>query len=164
MTICWISTDLPVYHVTHGHSDPHARSLDVVVVQMLEDIQSKAGEGHGSSVNIHHGETLLVVRVVILKVLDYFPQKKWLEHSNGLLYERVMKHIVGTGSGLKTCFLLTALFQLLYARLVETFYFYKWLQLSLYYTWKTHTQVVFKGALCNFFTELLRKICLYFEL
>lgn len=84
--ICWIFADLSVYHVTHGHSYLHACSLDVVEVEMLEDSQSKGGEGHRSGITIHHAKTSLVVRVIILKVQDYFPQKKWLDDFNGLLY------------------------------------------------------------------------------
>ena len=84
--ICRIVTDLPIYHVTHRHSYPHACSLDVVVVEMLEDSQSKGGEGHCSSIPINHAKTSLVIWVIMLKELDYFPKKKWLNDFDGLLY------------------------------------------------------------------------------
>lgn len=81
-------TDLPVDHVTHSHSNPHACSLDMIVVEMLEDSQSKRGDGHRSSVNIRHAKTSLIIGVTILKEKDYLPQKKWLDHFDCLLYDK----------------------------------------------------------------------------
>lgn len=74
--------------MTNGHSHLHAYSHHLVVVEVLEDAQPKGRQGHSSSVNVHHDETPVVVRVVILKELDYFPQKKWLDDFNYLLYDK----------------------------------------------------------------------------
>lgn len=74
--------------MTHGNSNLHAYSLDMVVVEMAKESQSKGGEGHCSSVSVHHEKTSLVIWVIILKVHDDFPHEKWLDHFNGLLYDK----------------------------------------------------------------------------
>ncbi len=78
-------TDLRVNHVTNSHSDLHARSLDVIVVEVLENAQAEGREGHRRSVTIHHDKTSLVIWIIILKVLDYFPEKQRLDHFNYFL-------------------------------------------------------------------------------
>ena len=83
-------TDLLEDHVTYGHPSLHASSLDVIVVKMLEDCQSKSGHRHCSSIAICHIQTPLIIWVIILKVLDYFPQKKWLDHLNSFLYKEMV--------------------------------------------------------------------------
>lgn len=55
---------------------------------MLEDGQPKGREGQGSGVTTHRDEASLVIWVVIFKVVNYFPQKQWLDHFDGLLYEK----------------------------------------------------------------------------
>lgn len=83
-----LSTDLSVDHVTHGHFDPHAGSLDVVVVEMLEDGQPEGGEAHRSSVAVRHVKTPTVVRIVVLEEQDDLTQKKRLDDFNGLLDDK----------------------------------------------------------------------------
>lgn len=81
-------TDLPVNDVTDSHPHLHARSQDMVVVEVLEDRQPEGGQRQASSVAVHNDETLMVVGVIVFKVLDYFPQDKRLDHFDHLLYDR----------------------------------------------------------------------------
>lgn len=76
---------LPVDHVTNGHPHLHAHPLGYVVVDMLEDSQPERGEGQGWSGDVGHDQCSLVFWVVVLKVVNDFPQKKRLEHFNCLL-------------------------------------------------------------------------------
>lgn len=46
----YLPADLLVNHVTHGHSDLHARSLDVVEVEMMEQRQADGADRQGSCV------------------------------------------------------------------------------------------------------------------
>lgn len=78
-------TDLLVDHVTHGHSNPHANSENLIVVKMLEDRQREGGDGHGSSKAVRRVKTSSIVWVIVLKILNYFPQKKRLDDLNGFL-------------------------------------------------------------------------------
>lgn len=81
-------TDLPVNYVTDGHPHPHACPQDVVVVEVLEDGQPEGGQRQAGGVAVHDDEASLVAGVVVLKVLDYFPQDEWLDHFDDLLYDR----------------------------------------------------------------------------
>lgn len=81
-------TNLPVNDVTDGHPHLHARSQDVVVVEVLEDGQPEGGQRQAGGVAVHNDETSLIAGVVVFKVLDYFPQDKWLDHFDDLLYDR----------------------------------------------------------------------------
>lgn len=78
-------TDLLKDHMTHGHSNPHPNSDYLVVVKMLEDGQPEGGDGHGSRITIRHVKTDTILLVIVLKELDYFPQKKRLDNFNGFL-------------------------------------------------------------------------------
>lgn len=78
-------TDLPVDHVTHGHSDLHARSLDMVEVEVVDNGQSYGGQRDTSSIATGLIQSIHVIWVKILKVLDHFSQEHWLGHLNHFL-------------------------------------------------------------------------------
>ncbi|TNN61502.1 hypothetical protein EYF80_028247 [Liparis tanakae] len=78
-------TDLPVDHVTHGHSDLHARPLDVVEVEVVEQGQPDGAQRHGGGVAQRLVERRHVQRVVALKVLDHLAQDERLDHFDDLL-------------------------------------------------------------------------------
>jgi len=78
-------TDLPVDHVTHGHSDLHARPLDVVEVEVVEQEQADGAQRHDGGVAQRLVERRHVQRVVALKVLDHLAQDEGLDHFDDLL-------------------------------------------------------------------------------
>lgn len=45
-----LPTDLLIDHVTHGHSDLHACSLDVVEVEVMEQCQADGADRQSSCV------------------------------------------------------------------------------------------------------------------
>ena len=67
------------------HPHPHAQPQDGVIVEMLQDGQSEGREGQGRRVDVRQDLASLVFRVVVLKEVDDFPHKQWLENFNYLL-------------------------------------------------------------------------------
>lgn len=84
-------SDLPVDHMRKCYPYLHAQSQDGAIVEMLEDGQSESREGQGRSVDGRRDESSLVFWVVVLKVVEDFPQKQWLKHFNYLLQVRVAR-------------------------------------------------------------------------
>lgn len=78
-------TDLLVDHVTHGHSDLHACSLDMEEVEVMEQRQTDAAYRQGRGVAQAPVESSTVPWVVIFKVPNQQPQDDWLDHFNDFL-------------------------------------------------------------------------------
>ena len=80
-----LSADLPVDHVTHGHSDLHACSLDVVEVEVMEYRQADGAHRQCSCIAQGLIQSLVVIWVVTLKVLNHLPQDDGLDDFNDFL-------------------------------------------------------------------------------
>lgn len=74
-----------VDHVTHGHSDLHACSLDVVEVEVMEQRQADGADRQRCCIAKGFVQGCLVVWIVILKVTNHLPQDDRLNHFNDLL-------------------------------------------------------------------------------
>lgn len=69
-----ITTDLPIDHVTHGHTNLHASSLDVVEIEVMKDGEADGCQGDAYSIAVHLMHCSCVAVVITLKVLNYLPK------------------------------------------------------------------------------------------
>lgn len=67
-------TDLPIDHVTHGHTNLHAYSLDMVEIEMMKDGKGDGRQGDARSVTVGLIHCSRVGGVITLKVLNYLPK------------------------------------------------------------------------------------------
>lgn len=83
-----METHLLVDHVTHGHSDLHACSLNVEEVEVMEHRQANGAQTHPSCVAQSLVQSRHVFWVVILEEHNNLPQEDWLDHFEDFLRER----------------------------------------------------------------------------
>lgn len=79
------TTYLPVDHMAHGNPQPHASTLDVVEIQMVKDGKHQCAGCKHRGIDISFLQCCGVIRVVVFKVINDFPQKYGLDHFGAFL-------------------------------------------------------------------------------
>ena len=81
-------THLAVDHMTHGYSQPHPYTLNVIEVQVVQNSPHEHAGAQPCRVAVGFVQSSRIIRIIVFNITNNFPQKYGLNYSGAFLEEK----------------------------------------------------------------------------